>query len=194
MSLNPQRAHDRKLKQLHASPRRARCKGVISTAGSGSRVKLDYIALCRIRLSILDGRGGTLGQCNSPLQCPACLLCVHPSVCGDMAPTLTLLCCVGGTSRYAHRRRIGSCSPTLSALSSLLMSWLCWTVSPPHQGEFIWASVALRVHPTLFLFFFSPFFCVLLHPPLSAAVKVEASRVMNEPGMCKRRHLKSERR
>lgn len=161
MSLNPQRAHDRKLKQLHANPRRARCKGVISTAGSGSRVKLDYIVLCRIRLSILDGRGDTLGQCNSPLQCPACLLCVHPSVCGDMAPTLTLLCCVTGTSRYAHRRRIGSCSPTLSALSSLLMSWLALDCFPsaPGRVHLGFSCPPSPSHPFPFLFFPSFFFC-----------------------------------
>ena len=52
--------------------------------------------------------------------------------------------------------------------------------------------VALRVHPTLNLLCVCV--CVLLHPPLAAAVKPQAGPMMNVAAReCKRRHLKSER-
>lgn len=169
MSLNPQRAHDRKLKQLHASPRRARCKGVISTAGSGSRVKLDYIVLCRIT----DGPSWTDAATlwvnatvpSSAQRVSSTFIQVFVEIWHRPSPNFAALRELLGT-------RIDGGSgvvPQLyqhEALSSCPGSH--WTVSPPHQGEFIWASVALRVHPTLFLFFFFLLFlcfCIHLYRP-----------------------------
>lgn len=177
MSLSPQRAQDRKLKQLHVSPRTAPCKGVISTAGSGSRVKQDYIALSASAESLMVHPGQTQQlfgskQQSSPVPSAspqrsskvACTLQVFMEIWHRPTPYFRALRELADTPITSSDQWIGSFPNFIHLFPYALARFDCFSSAPPRVV--LGFSCPTSPSHTFFPFPFSPpFFCIPLERP-----------------------------